>query len=110
MAPVRTSSRSVGVPAFTVIFAPIPSRLDLLPPDADENEVPTVRNATQWLPLRTSFTSSIGGAFMLLITPDIRPSFHKSPPASPRAELTAALPPPPPPATSPNPPLPRVSQ
>src|SRR5260370_8694049 len=95
MAPVRTSSRSVGVPAFTVIFAPIPSRLDLLPPDADENEVPTVRNAIQWLPLRKSFTSSMGGAFMLLITADIRPSFHKSPTASPRPELTAVIPGPP---------------
>ena len=31
------------------------------------------------------------GAFMLLMTAEMRPSFHKSPTASPRAELTAVI-------------------
>src|SRR5262249_19278880 len=42
---------------------------------------PIVRNATQWFPLRKSFTSNINGAFMLLITAERRPSFPRSPTA-----------------------------
>src|SRR5215831_20349185 len=53
---------------------------------------PIVRNATQWFPLRKSFTSNIGGAFMLLITAERRPSFQRSLTARLRDELTAVIP------------------
>src|SRR5215469_4782218 len=80
-------------PTFALIFAPMPSRLDLYFCEAEEeNDVPTVSTAIQWFPLRTSLTNSVGGAFMLLITTDMRPSFHKSPTASPRDELAAVIP------------------
>src|SRR6266704_1081867 len=80
--PLRTSSTRVRAPAFTVILAPMPSRLDL---------TPIVRNAIQWFAVRASLTRREGGAFMLLTTADMRPSFHKSPTAKPREELTAVI-------------------
>src|SRR6266513_443054 len=80
-------------PTLALIFAPMPSRLDLYFCEAEEEkDMPTVLSAIQWFPLRASLTNSIGGAFMLLITADMRPSFHKSPTASPRAELSAVTP------------------
>src|SRR6266568_2147053 len=62
--------------------APMPSRLDL---------TPIVRKVIQWFALRASLTRREGGAFMLLTTADMRPSFHKSPTAKPREELTAVI-------------------
>src|SRR2546430_15826355 len=80
-------------PTLALIFAPMPSRLDLYFREAEEEkDVPTVARAIQWFPLRTSLTNSVGGAFMLLITADMRPSFHKSPTASPRDELSDVIP------------------
>src|SRR5262249_62185044 len=52
---------------------------------------PIVRNATQWFPLRKSFTSNIGGAFMLLITAERRPAFQRSPTRRAGDGLTAVV-------------------
>src|SRR5438876_11541688 len=94
-------------PTLALIFAPMPSRLDLYFCEAEEEkDMPTVLSAIQWFPLRASLTNSIGGAFMLLITADMRPSFHKSPTASPRDELSAVTPGPAPAEMSANVPLP----
>src|SRR2546429_5967863 len=72
-------------PTLALIFAPMPSRLDLYFCEAEEEkDMPTVLSAIQWFPLRASLTNSIGGAFMLLITADMRPSFHKSTTATER--------------------------
>jgi hypothetical protein len=60
----------------------MPSRLDL---------VPIGRNAIQWFADRISFTSRLGGAFMLLITADSRPSFHKSPIPNPRDDADVVI-------------------
>src|SRR5580693_4076707 len=45
--PLRTSSTKRRAPAFTVIFALMPSRLDLNSRDGEEKEVPIARKAIQ---------------------------------------------------------------
>src|SRR5260370_26523200 len=97
--PLRTSSTSVRAPTFTEIRAPMPSRFDF---------VPTVRTEIQGLGERTWFTSRLGGAFMLLITADILPSFQRSPTASPREEACAVIAGPASAEISANVPLPRL--
>jgi len=44
------------------------------------------------LPLRTWLTSKLGGAFILLTTADMRPSFQRSPIVKPRDELGLVIP------------------
>ena len=48
--------------------------------------------AIQWLELRTSLTNKLGGAFMLLMTADWRPSFQRSPMARPREDAGVVTP------------------